>query len=520
MRQIDWRILFSRRTAWGLGGGIAALILAVLAIFVLGRGQKPEPRTSVSSIPEVRLVKPQRRNLTSTIEQPGFVQAYEETAIYSKVSGFIRHYYVDIGQRVKKGDLVVDIFVPELDEDHQQKVAQVELDQRLVDQAQQLIVVAQSKLQTAIAQLAEARANVDRYQADIVRWESEVQRLTTMVEQHVVAREDLDETQKQLSSSRATRDAAVAAVAARDAARASALADLGKAKIDVETAKAQVKVAEADMRRTAALLAYTKVTAPYNGVVTVRNANTGDYVQAATGDKTTSRGAPIFVIARDDFVRIFVDVPEAYARYVCAGTKATVRADALSGLEIKAAVARTSWGLTEKTRTMWAEIDLPTKNTDPPPQNIAPMAANIDPPAKSIDPPAKIIDPPAASIDPPATNIDPPIKSIDPPADDDTLRPGNYVYAQVIVERQGVWMLPQETMVVRGDETYCYLLHDGKAVKTAVVPGLHDGDWVEVTKMKKIHEGWVRVSGDGNVIKGSLDELTDGEAVKVVRESK
>ncbi|MGA2502192.1 MAG: efflux RND transporter periplasmic adaptor subunit, partial [Tepidisphaeraceae bacterium] len=434
----------------------------------VGCGRKsPEEPSSVSSVPEVHVVKPEMRNLTCTIDQPGFVEAYEQTAIYSKVSGFIKKYYVDIGQQVKKDDLIVEIDVPELYEDHLQKVAQVDFDGKMVD-------VAESKVQTAIAQLAEAKANVERYQADIVRWESEVRRLTQMVAQRVVDGEVLDETQKQLSASRATRAAAVAAVAARDAARLSALAD-------VASAKAQVKVAEADERRTAAMLAYTKVTAPYDGVITVRNANTGDYVQAATGDKsTTSRSSPMFVIARDDLVRIFVDVPEAYARYVREGTKANVRADALSGLEIKAAVTRTSWSLAEKTRTLWAEIDLPTKN---------------------MDFPAKASDPPAKSGDPPAKN-------------DDRLRPGMYVNTTVIIQRPGVPVLPQEAMVVSGNETYCYLLHDGKAVKTSVVRGLRDGAWVEVMKMK-IGEQWVKVSGNQGVIMGALDELTDGQTVKV-----
>jgi RND family efflux transporter MFP subunit len=408
------------------------------------------------------VVKPGLRNLTCTVDQPGFVDAYEQTAIYSKVSGFIKQFYVDIGQQVKKGDLVAEIFVPELDEDHQQKVAQVELDRSMVQQAQQLIVVAQSKLQTAIAQLAEAKANVGKYQADIVRWESEVQRLTKMVEQRVVDREVLDETQKQLSSSRSARDAALAAVAARDAARASAEADVGKAKIDVETAKAQVKVAEAEERRTAAMLAYTKVTAPYDGVITVRNANTGDYVQAATGDKSTSGGSPMFVIARDDLVRIFVDVPEDKARYVREGTRANVRVDALSGLEIKAAVTRTSWSVVGlKTHTMLAEIDLPTKDIG-------------------------------------------------------GLRPGMYVYTKVIIQRSGVPMLPQDALVVSGNQTYCFLLQDDKAVKTAVVRGLRDGAWVEVTKMK-IDDPWVKVTGYENVIVGDLDELTNGQTVKIVQ---
>jgi multidrug resistance efflux pump len=509
MRQLNWRILFSRRAAWAFGGGIVVLTVAVLTIRSIGRGQQPQPqpRSSLTSVPEVHVINPQRRNLTSSVEQPGFVQAYEETAIYSKVSGFIKQYYVDIGQRVKKDELIVEIFVPELNEDHLQKMAQVKLDRSMV-------LVAESKVKTAIAQWTEAKANVDKYTADIRFWESEVKRFTKMVEQHVVSQQDLDETEKQLAASRSARDAALAAVAAREAAQASAEADL-------QAAHAQVDVAEADERRTAALLAYTKVTAPYDGVITVRNANTGDYVQAATGDKSSSRAAPMFVIARDDLVRIFVDVPENYSQYVAAGTKATVRADALSGLEIKATIARTSWSLTEKTRTLWAEIDLPTRNTDPQPKSIDFLAKNSDPPGKnnaipvsSVDPPTQGVDPPPKSLDPPGKSVDPSGNEYDPPTKSDVLRPGNYVYAQVIVERHDVWMVPQATLVLTGNETYCYLLHGGKAVKAPVVPGLSDGDRVELTKMK-IDGQWGKVTGNEEVIQGELGELSDGQAVKV-----
>jgi hypothetical protein len=169
----------------------------------------------------------------------------------------------------------------------------------------------------------------------------------------------------------------------------------------------------------------------------------------------------MFVVARDDLVRIFVDVPEAYARYVREGTPARVRLDALSGLEIKAAVTRTSWSLVEKTRTLLAEIDLPTKDVP-------------------------------------------------------GLRPGMYAYTTVIVERSAVPMLPQDALVVSGNETYCYLLQDDRAVKTPVVRGLREGNWVEVTKMK-IDDPWVKVTGSENVILGDLEELTNGEKVKVVQ---
>jgi HlyD family secretion protein len=455
-----WNRRHGKPAAWVFGGGV--LGLAVLATLTAGCGRKqPEPETSVSSVPSVQVVRPERRDICCTVDQPGFVEAYEQTAIYSKVSGFIKKFYVDIGQEVKHGELLAEIFVPELDEDHQRKAAQVELDRKQVEQAQQMILVADSKLQTAIAQLAEAKANVGKYEADVVRWQSEVQRLTHMVEERVMDRQVLEETQKQLDSGKAGRDAAQAHVAATDAARVSAEADVGKAKIDVEAARAQVKVSEADERRTAAMLAYTKVTAPYDGIVTVRNANTGDYVQAATGERSASGASAMFVIARDDLVRIFVDVPEVYARYVREGTTAHVRAEALSGLEIQAAVTRTSWSLSEKTRTLRAEIDLA-------------------------------------------------------PKDYDGLRPGMYVYTKLLIERSNVPMLPQDALLVSGNQTYCYLLQDGKAVKTPVLRGLRDGTWVEVSKMK-IDDPWAKVTGREDVILGDLDELTDGQAVKVVQ---
>ena len=70
------------------------------------------------------------------------------------------------------------------------------------------------------------------------------------------------------------------------------------------------------------------------------------------------------MVARTDILRIFVDVPEAYAGYVTKGTDAVIRAEALSGLQIPATVTRTSWAIRERTRTLWTEIDLAAKDYD------------------------------------------------------------------------------------------------------------------------------------------------------------
>jgi RND family efflux transporter MFP subunit len=405
----------------------------------------------------VHLVRPERRTIDYAVEQPGFITAYEQTPIFAKVSGFIQQYYVDIGDGVKKGELLVEIFVPELHEEHQQRVAEVALDEQQVALHRQLVVVAQTNVRTADARLAEAKADVGKYQAEVARWESEVRRLTRMVAEKVVDKEILSEAQKQLAADQAAQDAAQAAVAAREADVATAEANLGKAKIDVLAAQAQVRVAQAAERRAAALLAYTRVAAPYDGVVTVRNANSGDYVQAVAGGQASTDKSAMFVVARTDILRIFVDVPEAYARFVKKGTDAAIRADALSGLQIPAKVTRTSWAIRQATRTLWTEIDLKA-------------------------------------------------------GDYDGLRPGMYVATQVLIQRPGVYALPQEALTVSGNQTYCYLLEHGKAKKTPVATGLKAEHWVELDKMK-IDGHWAKITGGEQVIVGDLEDLTDGQAV-------
>jgi hypothetical protein len=89
-----------------------------------------------------------------------------------------------------------------------------------------------------------------------------------------------------------------------------------------------------------------------------------------------------------------------------------------------------------------------------------------------------------------------------------------YVYAKLLIQRPDVYALPQQALVVLGNQTYCYLLKDGKAVKTAILAGVSDGTWVEVDRMK-IDDEWVKVAGEESVILGDLNELTDGETLKV-----
>lgn len=447
-----------------------ALTGLLLAFAVTGCARsKATPAPSPSLAPTVQIVRPQTRDIVRTVGQPGFIEAYEQTALYAKIPGYIQEWKVDLGDRVKKDQLLLELSVPELTEEHELKKAQVTTDQVLVQQAEELVAVAESNLKAAAADVATAKATVGRFQAEVERWESEVKRLTALAAERIVDKQVLDESQKQLKSNKAGRDAALAAVESKEASRLTAAAQLSKSRIDVDVARAKVKVSQADERRLAALVGYTRITAPYDGVITLRNANRGDFVLPATGDPSAARtspnqsaakGTPLYVVARTDVVRVFVDVPGQEAAFVAPGTKATVRLQSLGDEEIAATVTRTSWALLARSRTLRAEIDLPNTQA--------------------------------------------------------RLLPNMYAYGRVLIDQRGVRAVPAAAITDIGNERYCYLLQDGKAVRTAVQTGLSDGTWIALLKKRVDPAGsWTDITGAEEVILGDLSELTSGQQVVV-----
>ena len=432
------------------------ILIPLLALAAAGCHKAAPEKEPIEVEPPVSLVKPQKRDLHREIGQPGYVFAYEQTSLYPKVAGYIEEWLVDIGDTIKKGQLLARIYVPELHARHKEKKADVALDEVRVRLAYQSVDVAQEQVRVALA-------DIDKYKADVERWQSEVPRLASAkVEGRLVVNEQiLAESQRQLELARAS----LAAAQAREKARA---VELSKAKVDVEAAQAQVVVDNAAEEHLAALVSYTLMHAPYDGMVVIRNANTGDYVEPRYGTESPplggivseapARGTPLYVVARTDLVRVYVDVPEMEASYIQRGTKARVRIQSLNDAEIEGTVARTSWALNVQSRTLRAEIDLPNK--------------------------------------------------------DARMRPGMYAYGLVEIERRNVFALPQDAVIEIGNRNTIYLHENGKAMRTPVQRGISDGKYVEVFR-KKVKEKWEAFTGDEAVIVGDLPELRDGEKVRV-----
>jgi multidrug efflux pump subunit AcrA (membrane-fusion protein) len=433
--------------------------------------------TSVSEPPTVQLIHPPVRAIVRVVGQPSFIESYERTSVYPKLTGYIEEWKVDIGDKVKKGETLATLFVPELVEDFGTKKATVKLDEERVDLALEEVEVAKADVAAAKARLKEAQAILAKYQAEVDRWDSEVKRLKHEVDRGIVDPQILLESENQLKASAAARDAAQATIMKAEADLLSKEAALAKAKVAVAVARADLAVAQSEEGRLKAWVGYLKLPAPFDGVVVARNANTFDFVLPTTGDPTAMQrapflspgnaAAPIYVVERTDIVRIFVDIPEQDANYVHVGTKATVLVQAYRDQPIPATVTRISWALNVKSRTLRAEIDLRNPKSQ--------------------------------------------------------LLPGMYAYAKVIIERPGVRALPLNALNHSGDQTFCWRYENGRAVRTEIRTGVSDGKWIEVTNRRVPGSeaaptgevAWTPIDGSERVILGDLSILTDGAAVQV-----
>ena len=301
-RPLLWRSLMRRvsRSTVSNRSGIHRLAFWLTAALVApGCGHEAKVEFStVTKPPTVQVINPPVRTIVRVVGQPSFIEAYERTSVFPKLTAYIEKWNVDIGDRVKKGQTLATLFVPELVEDHGTKYATVELDKQRIELARKVVTVAEADVKSATAGLAEARAMLDKFEAMVERWDSEVKRLQNEVNRGVVDPQILLESTNQLKSSTAAREAAKATISRAEADLLSREATLAKAKVDVSVAQAALSVAVSEEKRIAAWVGYLKLPAPFDGVIVARNANTFDFVLPATGDPTAMDKAPAPVARR------------------------------------------------------------------------------------------------------------------------------------------------------------------------------------------------------------------------------
>ena len=291
--------------------------VAVSAILVLAWRSHHHTTTveAAPGPPAAQVAVVQRGDIAQVLTLAGQFQPFQVVDVHPKVSGFVRHIYVDIGDRVRQGQSLAVLEVPEL----------------------------KAQLSGTVSEVARSSDEIVRAQHEVRRAESthsaihaDYQRLldTSKAQPGLVAEQELDDAQAKDLGSEADVDAAKAALAA---------------------AQKGMEVSRADNERVSAIEDYTNVLAPLDGVIVWRYADTGALIQA--GISSNNQDLPIVKLAQVGTMRLRLPVPESYVRYVHIGDPVQVRVDALNR-NFTGKIVRFTRELNFETRTMETEVDV------------------------------------------------------------------------------------------------------------------------------------------------------------------
>ncbi len=269
--------------------------------------------------PTVAVAKVTTANLSRGLVLTAEFKPYQEVDVMAKVAGYVKEINVDVGDRVHQNQLLATLEVPEMGDD-----------------------------------LRRAKAAVDRSEAEVARAKDELRRAQS-------AHEIAHISYQRLESVAEKKPGLVAQQEIDDAHSKDLVAEaqVSAAQSGLAAANQQVEVNKADEQKIQTLMEYTKVTAPFAGVVTRRYADTGSMIQAGTASQTQAE--PIVKLSENSLLRLILPVPESAVPTVHIGQQVEVQVPTLKR-SFPGRVARFSDKLSMATRTMDTEVDVPNPN--------------------------------------------------------------------------------------------------------------------------------------------------------------
>jgi RND family efflux transporter MFP subunit len=292
-------------------------LCALLWLCSCSGGEGKQVEASGSPLVRVGVTTVVKKSLGRQITVSSELVPFQEIDVYAKESGYVKKLMVDYGSHVKAGQVMAILEIPELE-------AQLQEDQ--------------AEIKNASNQMVRAQHELGRYQAQYKALHLEYTRLNGVFESQpgIVAQQEVDDAQ------------------GKDLAAASQV-DASQAGLDA--AQSQLSVAKAKLAHDQSLYDYSKITAPFAGIVTERYANLGTLVQAGT---TSSAAIPIVKLSEDDLFRLVIPVPESYVHFIQIGDLVDVRVPSLNRT-FPGKVARFSADVRKDTRTMHTEVDVRNK---------------------------------------------------------------------------------------------------------------------------------------------------------------
>jgi RND family efflux transporter MFP subunit len=307
----------SRLTIWAIClAAVVLILIAFLAGYVPLQKRTSlitaEAREQEKSLPRVEVVEVGRSPRKSGLELPGNIQAITEAPVLARADGYVKQRMVDIGDRVRAGQTLAVIEAPELDEQVRQ---------------------AQANLHQARAQVDQADANLRQGRADLELARVTAHRWASLVTNGSVSVQENDQYQAQYRSKIAGVESLEQALVVQ---------------------RGGVAAAQANVARLENMKSYRVVTAPFNGVITLRNVDSGALVNTGA--------TLLFRIAQTANLRTYVNVPQSDANSVHGGDAASLTVSNLPGRTFTGTVARTANSLDPASRTLLVEVHVPNES--------------------------------------------------------------------------------------------------------------------------------------------------------------
>jgi RND family efflux transporter MFP subunit len=348
---------------------IAALLLVLAGLLTAGGvAIRPAPAAAPPQVhgedsPKatvVSVVKPQRGGLQRKVDRGCMFEAFERADVHPGVSGVLKDVKVDIGDQVKKGQVLAEVDAPLLALAVKQAAVGVQQGRGLVREAQARIRTASAEVTAARSAVAAREIEVKGAKSKLDTHESAYNRLRKLYQSGAVTESLMIEKEGTVGIARSAVSAATAAVTTAKADLDVKQGKLAQAEAGLDTAKANMEAAEIELEKARHSLAQTKVLAPFDGVITQRNYGSG---QSLSPGATASQ-PPLLTVQRIDRMRVVVDVPELDAPDVVTGSPAEL--SMVLGLNdpglTNLSVSRVGFALDRKNRTMRVEIDVPNPN--------------------------------------------------------------------------------------------------------------------------------------------------------------
>jgi RND family efflux transporter MFP subunit len=293
-------------------------VLVVGAVIVWGIDARIKTAAAVKqetldlATPTVGVAHPKMGALQNELVLPGNIQAFIDSPIFARASGYLKKWYTDMGARVKAGETLAEIDAPELDQQ--------------VRQAQSAVEQAKAALDQTLANLVQGKANAELARVTAQRW-------SNLVAKGVVSRQENDQYQAQYQAQEANVDALEKAIA---------------------SARGNVGATEANVSRLQEMQNFKTVKAPFDGVITARNTDIGALVNAGMGGAAQE----LFHIAATSKLRVYLNVPQTYSQAAVPGIPAELTLSEFPGRRFHGKLVRTADAMDSGTRTLLTEVDV------------------------------------------------------------------------------------------------------------------------------------------------------------------